>query len=106
MLDIISIILILLAIILMLYSISERNISFCIIDAILWLILALFMLQGIEIPYEIFNATSGNIETGVHIIQNNLSPLSYLFTGLGAIMFILFVIFGLEYISEYNKMKP
>jgi formate hydrogenlyase subunit 3/multisubunit Na+/H+ antiporter MnhD subunit len=106
MLDVILIILILFAIILMLYSIMERSPAFSIMTSVLWLIIALFMLQGVEVPYEMFNATSGNIESGVHLIQTNLDPLSYLFMGLGAIMFLLFVTFAMEMFADYKKMRP
>ena len=105
MLDIILVILILFAIIMMIYSILERSPAFSIITAILWLIIAVFMLQGVEVPYEMFNATSGNIESGVHTIQTNLDPLSYLFTGFGAVMFILFVTFAMEIFTDYKKMR-
>jgi len=106
MLDIIAVILIFLAILLMFYSITERSIAFTIMTAVLWLIIALFMLQGIEVPYEMFNATSGKIETGVHVIQTNLDPLSYLFMGLGVIMFLLSVTFMMESLSDSRKLKP
>jgi formate hydrogenlyase subunit 3/multisubunit Na+/H+ antiporter MnhD subunit len=105
MLDVILVILILFAIILMLYSIMERSPAFSIMTSVLWLIIALFMLQGVEVPYEMFNATSGNIESGVHLIQTNLDPLSYLFMGLGAIMFLLFVTFAMEMFTDYKKMR-
>lgn len=106
MLDVILVILILFAIILMLYSIMERSPAFSIMTSVLWLIIALFMLQGVEVPYEMFNATSGNIESGVHNIQTNLDSLSYLFMGLGAIMFLLFVTFAMEMFTDYKKMRP
>lgn len=106
MLDVILIILILFAIILMLYSIMERSPAFTIITAVLWLVIALFMLQGVEVPYELYNATSGNIESGMHNIQNNLMPLSYLFMGLGAIMFMLFVTFAMEAFTDYKRTRP
>jgi formate hydrogenlyase subunit 3/multisubunit Na+/H+ antiporter MnhD subunit len=105
MLDIIFIILVFLAILLMFYAITERSSAFTILASVLWFIIALFVLQGIEIPYEMFNATSGNIETGVHNIQTNLSPLAYLFMGLGTIMFILFVTYTMETLSDYRKIK-
>ena len=105
MLDIIVVLLVFLAIILLLYAISERHTAFCIIDAVLWLVLALFMLQGVEVPYEMFNATSGDIETGLHVIQSNLTPLSYLFMGLGALMFMLFVTFSMELFTDYKKTR-
>ena len=103
MLDIIFVLLMMFTIILMLYSIMEKNNAFCVITAVLWFILALFMLQGIEMPYQMFNATSGDIETGTQIIRDNLSPLSYLFMGLGALMFLLFVTFTLELFTDEKK---
>ena len=105
MLDIIFIILFFLTIIMMFYSIMERHITFTILTTVMWLVLALLLLQGIEVPYEMFNSTSGNIETGVHVIQNNLVPLSYLFMGFGAIMFLLFVLFSMDALSDYRKIK-
>lgn len=105
MLDIIFILLVFLAIILMVYSISERGIAWVLMDAIFWLILGVFLLQGIEVPYEMFNSTSGNIETGVHTITTNLDPLSYLFMGIAVIMFILFISFILETLYDVKKTK-
>lgn len=103
MLDVILVLLIVFAIILMFYSISERSAALIIIDAVLWLILALFMIQGVEVPYQMYNITTGNIETGVQVIQTNLEPLAYLFMGLGAIMFILFVTVAMEMFTDYKK---
>ena len=105
MLDIIFIILFLFTVILMVYAIEERRIAFCFLTAVLWLILALFLIQGIEVPYEMYNATSGHIETGVHTIQTNLSPLSYLFAGLAIIMFIVTITFILEGFTDYKKIR-
>lgn len=99
------VILMLFTIILMIYSIEERRIAFCLLTSILWLILALFTIQGIEIPYQMFNSTSGNIETGVHTIQTNLDPLSYVFMALGIIMFILTITFMLEGFKDYRKIR-
>lgn len=92
-------------IILMIYSLRERSIALTLLTAILWLIMALFVLQGIEIPYQLFNSTSGNIETGIQTIQTNLDPLSYLFSGLGTVMFLLTITFLLEGFMDYRKIK-
>lgn len=105
MLDVVLVLLFVFAIIMMIYSISERSAALIMMSAILWLILALFMLQGVEIPYQMFNATSGDIETGVHTIQNNLEPLAYLFMGFGAIMFMLFVTVAMEMFTDYKRMR-
>jgi len=103
MLDIIFILLTFLAIVLMIYSISERAIAFLLMDSILWLILGALLLQGVEVPYEMFNSTSGNIETGVHTITTNLDPLSYLLQGIAVIMFLLFIIFIVEDYLENRR---
>ena len=105
MLDIIMIILIIFTILLTLYAVEEESTAFCIITAILWLITALLIIQGVEIPYEMYNASSGNIETGVHTIQTNLTPLSYLFMGFGAIMFVLSFSFAFTDFMEYKRTK-
>ena len=99
------IILMLFTIILMIYSIEERRIAFTLLTSILWLTLALFTIQGIEIPYEMYNSTSGNIETGIHTIQTNLDPLSYVFMALAIIMFILTITFMLEGFKDYKKIR-
>jgi len=105
MLDIIFIVLILLAIILMLYAISEKQTAFCIIDATLWFILGLFMVQGIEIPYQAYNVSANEIQVGLQNVTTNLSPISYLFMGLGALMFLLFVTFALELFTDEKRMN-
>ena len=76
MLDIIFIILMFLNIILMIYAIDERRIAFCMMSSILWLILALFLVQGIEIPYEIYNSTASEIQTGIPSRIAPPTPLS------------------------------
>lgn len=105
MLDIIFIIIFLFNLILMLYALTDRRLAFLLATGVIWLILALFIIQGIEIPYEMYNATSGNIETGVHNIQTNLTPLAYLFMGFGVIMFVLFFTTTLETMYDYKKIK-
>ena len=58
---------------------------------LLWFLLAA-SIQEIEIPYQMYNGTSGNIETGYHVFSSPISPfMVYLFMGFGAIMTIYFV---------------
>jgi len=96
MLDWLFIMLLVLTIILTLMSIEFDlgifwNITFITISMILWLLLAA-SIQEIEIPYQMYNATSGNIETGYHIFSSPISPyLMYLFFMFAAIMLIYFV---------------
>lgn len=105
MLDVIFIILFIFNIILMIYAIQDRRIAFTIASGIIWFTIALFILQGIELPYQMYNSTSGNIETGVHTIQTNLDPLAYLFMAFGLILFILSFTYMLESMTDYKKIK-
>ena len=105
MLDIIFVILFIFNIILMLYATQERSIAYTLSAGIIWLILALFIVQGIEIPYEMYNATSGHIETGVHTIRTYLDPLSYLFGAFGLIMFVLGFTYMLEAMTDMKKIR-
>ena len=105
MLDIIFIALFIFNITLMLYAINERSIAFTLATAIIWITLALFLIQGIETPYQMYNATSGNIETGVHTIQANLDPLAYLFMAFALILFILSMTYMLEAMTDIKKIR-
>ena len=59
-----------------------------IFDIALWWALASGNLE-IEIPYEIYNGTSGNIETHYHIFSSKTSPaLVYIFSAPAIFMFI------------------
>jgi len=56
------------------------------LDTIIW-----FLLSGatyeIEQPYQMFNATSGNIETGIHIVTSKVSvEISYFCMMMAVIM--------------------
>jgi hypothetical protein len=104
MLDIIFVLLFLFAVILMLYCLIDFNPVFCIVDSIIWILLALFMLQGIETPYTMYNSSSGNIESGLQIVQTNLTPLAYVFMLLGVIMFIMFVTLSFQAFSSRKKL--
>ena len=105
MLDILIILLVLFAIILMLYGLSERNTAWCFIDAVIWLSVSMFMIQGIEIPYQMYNNSANKIQVGVQTITSNLIPLSYLFLGISVLMFILFFMFIIEQSLEEKKNK-
>jgi len=57
-----------------------------------WFFLAGSTLE-IEKPYQMFNATSGNIETGIHTITSKTSPEQlYFYMLLGIIMFLFFTL--------------
>jgi len=97
MLDIMFILLFFMAFMLMLFAISNRNNVLSIVDFMLWLILALIPLQGIEVPYQMYNATAGKIETGMQTITLNLMYISLVFMALAIVMFIFFMIYTFEY---------
>ncbi len=57
----------------------------------LFFILALSQME-IEIPYTIFNASSGNIETGYQTFTSPISPfLSYIFVAIAILLMIYLV---------------
>ena len=96
MLDWLFIILLVLAILFVLINIEFDLGIFWNVVLILSSIIIFFTLAAsvmyIESPYSIYNATSGDIETGYHITQSTISPyISYLFIFFGAVMMIYFV---------------
>ena len=96
MLDWLFIMLLVIAIILVLITIFEDlgtfwDISFIIISTIIMFTLAASIMD-IETPYTLYNATSGNIETGYHTTQSSVAPyISYLFIALGFVMMVYFI---------------
>jgi len=67
------------------------NVIFILTSAMLFYLLAASIMQ-IEIPWQIFNATSGNVETSYHTFSSPISPyLSYLFMLFGSVIMIYFV---------------
>ena len=64
---------------------------FTIIDIILWFFLSATVLE-METTYQIYNATTGNIETGIQIATSKIAPeLVYMFYMFAAIMMVYFV---------------
>jgi len=81
------------------------NTAFILTDIVLWFLLAASIMQ-IERPYEIYNATSGIVETGYHNFASPISPyLTYLFALFGIIMMIYFVMFIFYEISKKKWLK-
>jgi hypothetical protein len=93
MLESIFIILLIFAILLVIITIEyERHIFWNMIcsalSGFLWFILGVSMWQ-LDRPYEMYNVSSSQIEVGVHTYtMNNVPGLSFLFLGIGIIMFI------------------
>jgi len=101
MLEILLVIFILMAIITMMVAFYERDPVFALVSAVLWLISALGSFQ-IEYPYEMYNATSSAIETGVHTIEP-VAATAYIFMILGIIMFFSFL--ALVFELSFGKDK-
>ena len=95
MLDWMFVCVLILAILLMLMIIMFEDdiqpqwlIGLVILDVMIWWSLASGQFE-IEQPYQMYNATSGQIETGYHIFSSKTSPaLFYIFLAPGVIMFI------------------
>jgi len=88
MLDIIVIMMLLMAIIFMLYAFSVHDPTTALLAAVLWLLIALMILQGIEVPYEFYDSGTSTVITGTHNITDNLMYLAYVFMCLAVVMFI------------------
>jgi hypothetical protein len=100
MLDWLFIILLVIAILLVLLVVFEDfgiywDMIFILVSIIIFFTLSASIMD-IETPYSLYNATSGNIETGYHTVQSDISPyLSYLFMFFGAVMVIYLVMYFL-----------
>jgi len=58
----------------------------------------------IEIPYQMYNATSGNIESGYHVFTSPISPfITYLLAGFGVIMTIYLVAMVFDKYINYKE---
>ena len=84
------------------------NTVFILVSIILFLVLA-GGIMDIETPYQMYNATSGNIETGYHhFYKVEMVYLSYLFYMFAVIMVIYNVAYVYMYIGskvEENRVK-
>lgn len=67
----------------------------------LFFILA-FGIMNIEKPYVMYNATSGNIETGVNVFYGDWE-LIYMYTGLGVVSFIIMLIYIFQSYKQISE---
>ena len=109
MLETIFILLLIFAILLIIFAIEyERNSFWNLVSIVLaiplWFILGLANME-IERPYELYNISSGNIETGIHTVTSPISPyLTYFFMGVGLLLFIyLFAMVYDKYINYKER---
>ena len=109
MLETLFIILVIISIILLLITLAEDNEYWTIVGAticcVLFMVLALGCVQ-LERPYEIFNSTSGAIETGIHSYTNEVTIYtSYVFLiFFGATLFYFIVkVFDIAYSKKRFK---
>jgi hypothetical protein len=64
---------------------------FILTDIVLWFFLAASVME-IEIPYQFYNATSGNLETGYQIFTGKIgATLPYFFVMFASIMIVYWV---------------
>ncbi|GAG93174.1 unnamed protein product [marine sediment metagenome] len=79
--------------------------TFTIISMVTWFFLAGATLE-IERPYEMFNVTSGQLETGIHVITSKTSPEQlYFFMLLGIIMFLFWTVQTFTTASDLFKKR-
>ena len=98
MLEWFTVMLIILAFMLMLLGIDkfkEKNylwsFTFTLVSTVIWYILAASIMEA-EVPYEMFNATSGNIETGVHVYTSKVAPEMVYFFMMMAVINLIFTV--------------
>jgi len=71
------------------------------LDTIIWFILAASVFE-IESPWEMYNVSSGNIETGIHIVSSKVSPAMSYFCLMMAISMSIY--FGYAMLSTFRQL--
>lgn len=99
MLESVFIILLILAIIFLIIAVDWNSPVICGIDMILWLVLALGVLD-IEVPYQY--VSSGSVTATMQSIET-MQYLGYLFMGIAVVMFIYMMTMVLE--TLYKKTR-
>jgi len=86
MLNIVFIILLILAVIFLILLLETNSLALGVIDGSLWFILSAAVMN-IDIPYQIYNVVTEEIETGVQVVESEYM-LSWLFTLIGIVVFL------------------
>lgn len=103
MIDIILVITVILGIILTLLALVERDVYILwLLAAIVWLVAALGCLE-IEIPYQMFNASSGVIETGVHTFS--IPGIVYLFMLMAILAALEFIVCLVSILGDKKRWR-
>jgi hypothetical protein len=102
MIDIVVVLIIILGVILTLLAIEKDEYVLWLLATIVWMVAALGCLE-IEIPYQMFNASSGVIETGVHTFS--VHGVVYLFVGMGILTLIEFSTCILSILGDKKKWR-
>lgn len=76
---------------------------FILVSTVMWFILAASILET-ETTYEMFNATSGNIETGIHRYTSKTAPEMVYFFQMMAIVSMIFSIV-IAFLAAANLFK-
>lgn len=66
---------------------------FTLLDTIIWFVLASAVFE-LEIPWEMYNVTSGNIETGIHMVTSKTSPEISMFCLMMAIIMMAYGVYA------------
>lgn len=112
MFDWLVIIFIIMAILFMFASIEKMrerdwfwSFIFTLLCTVIWFILAASILE-VETPYEMYNATSGQIETGIHTVTSKVAPeMVYFFQMMALIMLVINVAITFMGISDFLKKR-
>ena len=112
MLDWLAIIFIIMALLFMLLGIDKFrdkdylwSFIFTLISIVMWYILAASILET-ETPYQLYNATSGNIETGISIYTSKVAPeMVYFFYMMASINIIFMVLQVFVAVGSIFKRK-
>lgn len=104
MLDWIFIIILVMAIIFLILAYETDSLTFCGIDIVLWLTLSRSV-YSIEVPYQAYNVSSEQIETGIQVINTQWIGLDWLFMAFVIIMMIFTFVNALEMLQGKKPRK-
>jgi hypothetical protein len=88
MMETIVVLLIVIGLLLLIFAYEWRTPEITLLCGVVWLIAALATLE-IEIPYQMYNASASEIQTGVHVFSEY--GITLLFMGIAVVMVVGFV---------------
>jgi len=91
------------AVLLMILSVETESLFYSALSSSFWIIMGVSCFN-VYLPYEMYNLSSGAIETGVHIVEQ-ASPYSLLFFSIGVMMIIWSFILAFNIPEKMRKKK-